>query len=178
MVCIKKRVIGHGKKCFNLNTFITILIMNISKKLFFIIIGIFISLPITVFALGTTSFPDVDSDSWFAHSVGYVNRQGLMTGYEDGNFGPQNPVLRAELAAILERYDKKLNVINAELQHIICLNKGNSLNELGSKVNEVEKDIYSEFLTSLCTREWEGDSDPYCFINYDAQTGDWGEMCQ
>lgn len=38
-------------------------------------------------------------------AIEYVNKQGLMTGYPDGNFKPKQPVTREELAIILKRLD-------------------------------------------------------------------------
>lgn len=44
------------------------------------------------------SFPDVPRDSWYWEYVDYVSNKGIMTGYNDGKFGPLNMFLRAEVA--------------------------------------------------------------------------------
>jgi len=48
-------------------------------------------------------FPDVPADHWAAEAIRIVRDAGLMTGRADGTFGPNEPVTRAQLAAILSR---------------------------------------------------------------------------
>lgn len=52
-----------------------------------------------------TNFPDVSENDWFYPGVVYVSDNGIMTGYENGNFGPNDGVNRAQLATILQRVD-------------------------------------------------------------------------
>ena len=69
----------------------------------------------TAFA-ATTTFPDVDSSDWFYQGVTYSAEHDLMTGYEDGTFGPMDEVNRAQLATVLERMDaEKIDQMYAEL---------------------------------------------------------------
>ncbi|WP_308635595.1 S-layer homology domain-containing protein [Paenibacillus silvisoli] len=52
-----------------------------------------------------------DADKIPAGSVGYVQvaiEKGLITGYQDNTFRPNQPVTRAELAALLDRTDEQL----------------------------------------------------------------------
>lgn len=51
-------------------------------------------------------FPDVPGDHWAAGAIAWVKARGLMAGYSDGTFRPDAPLTRAEMAAILERYDR------------------------------------------------------------------------
>ena len=53
---------------------------------------------------GYTSFKDVDDGQWFAASVGYMEKRGLISGYKDGNFKPHQSITRAEFARILASY--------------------------------------------------------------------------
>lgn len=46
-------------------------------------------------------FPDVPSDLWYTDAVEWAYETGLMSGYEDGNFGPSKSLARAELAQML-----------------------------------------------------------------------------
>ncbi|MCR4436278.1 MAG: S-layer homology domain-containing protein [Clostridiales bacterium] len=39
-----------------------------------------------------TRFPDVDSQSWYAPYVGYCAEEGIISGYMDGNFGPEDNI--------------------------------------------------------------------------------------
>ena len=52
-------------------------------------------------------FEDVPSDAWYADSVAYCAKTGLMNGVSDEEFEPNRAVTRAELAAILYRLSKK-----------------------------------------------------------------------
>jgi|GEM_PF-4757583 len=46
-------------------------------------------------------FPDVPMNSYFAPSVAYLSDKGVVGGYEDGTYGPGNPITRAEIAKIV-----------------------------------------------------------------------------
>ncbi|WP_338825529.1 hypothetical protein MHOCP_11070 [Moorella humiferrea] len=48
-----------------------------------------------------TGFSDVPPEAWYAPSVAAAVRAGLVHGYEDKTFKPDNPVTRAEMAAML-----------------------------------------------------------------------------
>ena len=52
-------------------------------------------------------FPDVPGTHWAAEAIRIVRDAGLMSGRADGTFGPNEPVTRAQLAAILARLLKK-----------------------------------------------------------------------
>ena len=46
-------------------------------------------------------FSDVFESDWYYEAVRFVHERGLMTGYEDGRFGPGDILSRAQLAQIL-----------------------------------------------------------------------------
>lgn len=46
-------------------------------------------------------FTDVSENDWYYEAVRYVHEQGLMNGYSDGRFGPNDMLSRAQLAQIL-----------------------------------------------------------------------------
>ena len=48
--------------------------------------------------------PDVAAGDWYAPAVAWAMGNGIITGRSDGTFSPNDPVTRAELAAILYRY--------------------------------------------------------------------------
>ncbi|MDQ1913777.1 S-layer homology domain-containing protein [Paenibacillus sp. GD4] len=60
-------------------------------------------------ALGLTTasvaapYSDVQSGDWFAPSVATAAKYKLISGYEDGSFGPQRPVTREEAAVMIVR---------------------------------------------------------------------------
>lgn len=52
-------------------------------------------------------FYDVPKTHWAYDAVNWAARNGLAEGYGNGNFGPDDPVLRDELVVFLWRYAKK-----------------------------------------------------------------------
>ena len=51
-------------------------------------------------------FSDVASDAWYANAVYWAQSKGIISGYGDGAFGPNDPVTSEQLAAILSSYSK------------------------------------------------------------------------
>lgn len=51
-----------------------------------------------------SNFPDVDKDDWFNVTVSSLANMGAISGYEDGTFRPNEPISRAELAAMAVRF--------------------------------------------------------------------------
>lgn len=52
------------------------------------------------------AFTDTDSGAWYAEAVSWASENELVTGYGDGRFGPDDPITRQELAAVLWRFAK------------------------------------------------------------------------
>ena len=48
-------------------------------------------------------FADVDQAAWYAEAVRWAASCGIVAGYDNGNFGPNDPITREQLAAILYR---------------------------------------------------------------------------
>ena len=69
-------------------------------------------------------FPDVEKGSYYETSVGGVFTPGIISGYDTGNFGPQDNVSRAQVATMLDRYNQKvvaeLKQENAYLKALVC----------------------------------------------------------
>ena len=53
---------------------------------------------------GSSDFTDVATGKWFAKAVAWAAANGIVNGYGDSLFGPNDPVTREQLAAILYRY--------------------------------------------------------------------------
>ena len=49
-------------------------------------------------------FSDVTESDWYAKAVSWAESKGIVTGYGDGRFGPNDPITREQMAAILYRY--------------------------------------------------------------------------
>lgn len=54
----------------------------------------------------TSAFSDVKSGSWYADAVAWANIAGIVNGYEDNSFRPEQNISREELAAVLYRYEQ------------------------------------------------------------------------
>ena len=50
------------------------------------------------------SYSDVASDAWYADAIRWASEKGIVTGYGDGKFGPDDNITREQLAAIIYRY--------------------------------------------------------------------------
>lgn len=49
------------------------------------------------------AFADVDADAWFAKAVAWASETGVVSGYEDGLFHPNQPITREQLVTMLWR---------------------------------------------------------------------------
>ena len=52
----------------------------------------------------SNSFSDVAPDAWYNNAVSTMVNAGIIQGYEDGTFRPNNNITRAEFAAIASRF--------------------------------------------------------------------------
>ena len=56
------------------------------------------------------SFIDVDDNHWAYVAIETMKQEGILNGYADGRFGPNDSVSRAQIAAIIYRlYEKGLS---------------------------------------------------------------------
>lgn len=55
------------------------------------------------------SFPDVPAGYWALPFITELSRRGIITGFEDGTFRPEQPLTRAEYAALLEKVLRNAN---------------------------------------------------------------------
>jgi len=53
---------------------------------------------------GTANFSDVASGQWFSEAIVWAASQGIVNGYENGHFGPNDAITREQLAVVLYRY--------------------------------------------------------------------------
>ncbi len=65
---------------------------------------IFARLSINQSTVGAPQFKDVKAGDWYKTAVDIMARQGVIKGYEDGTFRPNQPITRREFAAIAARY--------------------------------------------------------------------------
>ncbi len=50
------------------------------------------------------SFEDIQEDSWYVIAVSWASKKGVVGGYGNGMFGPNDNITREQLAAVLYRY--------------------------------------------------------------------------
>ncbi len=60
-------------------------------------------------------FVDLPPTHWAYYTLLQANRAGLLLGYPDGTIRPDDPVTRAEVAAVLNRYVDQTEDVSAEL---------------------------------------------------------------
>ena len=53
-----------------------------------------------------SKFADVDAGAWYAANVGFAAENGIVSGYEDGTFRPENTITREEFATMICRLKK------------------------------------------------------------------------
>ena len=56
------------------------------------------------------AFDDVAADQWYAAAVNWAAEAGIVSGYGDGRFGPDDNVTREQLAVILYNFAKRQNM--------------------------------------------------------------------
>lgn len=55
-------------------------------------------------AVQDSSFTDISSDAWYADAAAWAQSKGIITGYDNGAFGPDDPLTREQLTLILYNY--------------------------------------------------------------------------
>ena len=69
-------------------------------------------------AAGSASFTDVAKGQWYADGVAWASANGVVSGYPDGSFRPNDTITREQMAAILYQYARiqgKLDDSRADL---------------------------------------------------------------
>lgn len=57
-------------------------------------------------SVNDASFSDVSSDDWYGQAVAWAANVGVVNGFEDGTFRPNDPITREQMAAILYNYNQ------------------------------------------------------------------------
>lgn len=59
-------------------------------------------------ASGGKAFPDVKSTAYYAKAVAWASSAGVVNGYANGKFGPNDPITREQLAVMVTNYAKRV----------------------------------------------------------------------
>lgn len=68
-----------------------------------LLLGVLVGSVPTAFALSSLLFSDIPSPSWYTQAVQNLAEKGIVQGYDDGTFRPENTVNRAEMAVMMDR---------------------------------------------------------------------------
>ena len=68
--------------------------------------------PVVIYLL---QYGDVSTGTWYTEAVRWATSQGIVDGYGNGNFGPNDPITREQLAVMLWRYSGSPAATNKEL---------------------------------------------------------------
>ncbi len=59
------------------------------------------------------SFADIPADQWYTEAVAWASREGIVNGYGNGTFGPEDDITREQLAAMIHRYAESIGMDTA-----------------------------------------------------------------
>lgn len=77
---------------------------SVSKIFAFVLAAVLLITGLTAISASATKvFPDVKQDKWYYSVVTDMTSQGLLNGYEDGNFKPNKTISFSEFVAIVAR---------------------------------------------------------------------------
>src|SRR3989338_4059196 len=88
-----------------------------SSHLLFIALGMVLGIGATVGAAGirgSSFFSDVPEGAYYDESVGAMFNSGIIKGYADGRFGPDDFVTRGQVAVMMQRLRVELGLADAE----------------------------------------------------------------
>lgn len=72
----------------------------------------------------TKEFTDIKDNNWFKEMVDIASSNGILEGYPDGSFKPNNPITRAEIAALLVKLNNwTLDELNLTIDNFIDVEK-------------------------------------------------------
>ncbi len=80
---------------------------------------------------GAQVFADVPAGEWYTEGVSWAAANGIVEGYGDGKFGPDDPITREQMATILWRYAKYkgIDVSAGESTNILSYNDAFDISE-------------------------------------------------
>ncbi len=119
------------------------------KYLIGILVGILLGASGVVLAAAAKNFPDVSKNAYYYNDLQEMVGRGVVHGYQNGNFGPDDAVTRGQLMTILEQYDQSLTTYKKEEYNDV----GDMIDVMCAKIQVTvdDKDIFKKFAT-LCSK--------------------------
>ena len=112
------------------------------------ILKLFLAVAFIFFAtIPAMAYPDVDEDYWAAAQINDLTAKGVIIGYPDGTFQPDNNVTRAEFAAMVIR------ALGQEHTKVIQPVEFTDITEEHWAYSDIQKALYFD----LISRDSEGD---------------------
>lgn len=74
---------------------------NMTRAMFVVVLSRFDSVEVDN---SQSSFTDVEPGAWCAGAIEWAAENGIVTGKGDGRFAPNDPITRAQMCAIMDRY--------------------------------------------------------------------------
>lgn len=85
------------------------------KRIISILIAVIITVSLMSTSVFAASFSDVNASDYYYDAATALTKLGVLTGYNNGTFKPQNTILRAEMATIICRMLEKEDEVNNAL---------------------------------------------------------------
>ena len=79
--------------------------------------------------VSNSSFSDVSENAYYAKAVAWAATENIVGGYGDGKFGPEDPITREQLAAILYRYAQYKGTNNSNTADLSVFTDAASISE-------------------------------------------------
>ncbi len=77
-------------------------------------------------SVSSTGFKDVADGAWYSPYIAWAAESGIVSGYDDGTFGPDDFITREQMCVILKRYADKFGILlNFTRSSLEFADKGN-----------------------------------------------------
>ena len=86
-------------------------------------------IPTVLRTTGSIPFEDVASGKWYSEAILWASQVGIINGYGNGKFGPNDPITREQMAVMLHRYAKLLNLNTTAKGKLIRFRDGNEVSD-------------------------------------------------
>ena len=102
------------------------------------LLGSLATMATTYALIAVKTFPDVNYSDYYGNAVNEMVHRGVINGYSNGNFGPNDAVTRAQLVEMLNRYDEQVSF----MKELTCWDLRNN--------EDLKSTTYYEKFLQLC----------------------------